>query len=89
MAIESHRLELYFILSDSKDSAITLTLFMMDLAGHGREVFLRGRSGGEKMPPLLKISYTYTTMMIPSTVIPYLKKIQKMYKSNKAPLEFS
>ena len=62
---------------------------MMDLGGDGREGFLRGRSGGVKIPPLLKISYTYTAMMIPSTVIPYLKKIQKMYKSNKATLEFS
>ena len=62
---------------------------MMDLGGDGREGFLRGRSGGVKIPPLLKISYTYTAMMIPCTVIPYLKKIQKMYKSNKAPLEFS
>ena len=36
--------------------------------------------GGQK-GPLPKICHTYPTMMKPDTVIPYLKKIQKIYKS--------
>ena len=37
--------------------------------------------------PLHKIRFTYPTMMKLSTVIPYLRKIQKMYKSRDTPLE--
>ena len=62
---------------------------MMGFCGDGREAFLRGRGGGAKMSPLLKIRYTCLTMSISSTVIPFLKKIQKLYKSNEAHLEFS
>ena len=38
--------------------------------------------------PLPKICHTYTTMMKLGTVIPYLKKIQKIYESRDTPLEF-
>ena len=37
--------------------------------------------GGAKRPPLPKICHTYPTIMKLGTVIPYLKKIQKMYVS--------
>ena len=43
---------------------------------------------GPKRPPLPKICHTYPTMMKPGTVIPYVKKIQKMYASRDTPLEF-
>ena len=42
--------------------------------------------GGKKVP-LLK-SVTYPTMMKLGTVIPYPKKIQKIYESRDTPLEF-
>ena len=41
---------------------------------------------GEK-EPLPKICRTYPTVMKLGTVIPYLKKIQKMYESRDTPLE--
>ena len=44
--------------------------------------------GGKKPPPLPKICYTYPTMMKLGTVIPYLKKFQKLYESRDTPLEF-
>ena len=34
-----------------------------------------------KWPPLPKICHTYPTMLKFGTVIPYLKKIQKIYES--------
>ena len=36
-----------------------------------------------------KIYHTYPTMMKLGTVIPYLKKIQKLYESRDTPLEFA
>ena len=39
--------------------------------------------------PLHKICYTYSSMVKLGTVIPYLKEIQKIYKSRDTPLEFS
>ena len=51
----------------------------------------RGCSGmGEspKKPSFLKICHANPTMMNPDTVVAYLKKIQKKYKSRDAPLEF-
>ena len=39
-------------------------------------------------PPFLKIGHTYPTMIKLGTVIPYLRKIQKMHKSGDAPLDF-
>ena len=44
--------------------------------------------GEEKRPPFPKICYAYPTMMKLGTVISYLKKIQKIYESWDAPLEF-
>ena len=43
--------------------------------------------GGEKAP-LLKICDKYPTIVILDTVITYLKKIQKKYKSCDTALEF-
>ena len=62
--------------------SIPLTLFRIDFLGaaHGWV--------GQKGPPLSKICYTYPAMMKLGTVIPYLKKIQKLYESREGPLEF-
>ena len=43
---------------------------------------------GPKRSSLLKICHTYPTMMKLGTVIPYLKKIQKLYETRDALLEF-
>ena len=43
---------------------------------------------GAKRPALYKICHTYPTMMKLGTVIPYPKKIQKIYESCDTPLEF-
>ena len=47
-----------------------------------------GWCGEAKRPPLPKICHTYPKMMKFGTVVPYLKKIQKLYESRDAPLEF-
>ena len=44
--------------------------------------------GGAFLAPLPKIPHTYPTMMKLDTVIPYLRKIQKVYKSRGTSLEF-
>ena len=44
--------------------------------------------GWTKKASLPKICHTYPTMMKLSTVIPYLKKIQKIYESRDTPPEF-
>ena len=61
-----------------------LTLFRMGFFGaaHGW-----GR-GGAFWSPLPKIRHTYLAMMKLGTVTPYLRKIQKMYKSRDTSLEF-
>ena len=46
------------------------------------------RMGEPKRPPLPKISHTYPRMMKLGKVIPYLKKIKKIYESRNTPLEF-
>ena len=45
--------------------------------------------GDPKRSTLPKICHTYPTMMKLSTVAPYLKKIQKIYKPRDTPLQFS
>ena len=52
-----------------------------------------GERGEQKNSPLLKcvtqsINLLHPIMMQLGTVIPYLKKIQKIYKSRDTPLEF-
>ena len=44
------------------------------------------RMGGGKEAPLPKICHTYPAIMKISTVLPYLKKIQKIYESMRHPL---
>ena len=44
--------------------------------------------GVAKRPPLPKICYTYPTMMKLGTVIPYPKKIKKIYEPRDTPLDF-
>ena len=58
-----------------------LTLFSMGIfeAAHG---------WGTKKAPPPKICHTYPTMIKLGTVMPYLKKIQKTYKSRDKPLDF-
>ena len=46
-----------------------------------------GWDGGKKTT-LPKICHTYPTMMKLRKVIPYLKKIQKIYESRDTPSEF-
>ena len=46
-----------------------------------------GKKGVTKMSHP-KISHTYPTMMKLGTLITYIKKIQKIYKSRDTPLEF-
>ena len=58
-----------------------LNQFRMDLFGAAHGL------GGQKTP-LPRISHTYPTMMKLGTVIPFLKKIQKIYESPDTPLEF-
>ena len=68
---------------EGKCSQAALTLFRMGFFGAAHEW------GGEgvKRPTLLKICHTHPAMMKLGTVIPYLKKIQKTYKSRVTPLE--
>ena len=47
-----------------------------------------GWGGGAKRPPLSKICHTYPLMMKLDTVIPYLKKSQKLYESRDTPRGF-
>ena len=63
----------------------TLTLFTMGFSGLLTE---EGGEGGAKRPPLPKICHRYSTMMKLGTVIPFLKKIQKTYKSRDTALAF-
>ena len=61
-----------------KVKATLLTLFRMGYFGAAH-----GWGGG-----LSLISVTHPTWMKLGTVIPYLKKIQKIYESRDTPLEF-
>ena len=51
-------------------------------------LFGAGYGLGGKKPRVPKICHTYPTTMKLGTVIPYLKKIQKIYESRDTPLEF-
>ena len=44
--------------------------------------------GEGKKAPFPKTCHTYPAMIKLGTVIPYLKKIQKIYESRDTPLEF-
>ena len=44
--------------------------------------------GGKRPLPLPKICHTYPTVMKLGTVIPYLKKIQKIFESRDTPPDF-
>ena len=57
-----------------------LTLFRMGFFGAAH------RRGGQK-DPLPKICHTHSAVMKLGTVIPYLKKIQKIYESRDTPLD--
>ena len=46
-----------------------------------------GGGGGAFWPPLLEICHTYPTMMKLGTVIGYLRKTQKIYKSRDSSLQ--
>ena len=62
---------------------ISLTLFRMGFFGAAH-----GWWGGGKKARSLKICHTYPTIVKPGIVIPYLKKIQKVYESRDTPLRF-
>ena len=46
------------------------------------------RWGVAKKAPLPKNCHTYPSMMKLATVIPYLRRFQKLYESRDKPLEF-
>ena len=71
--------------TEKKNIFKTSTLFRMGIfgAGHGW-----GRGGGWAKCPLPKICQTYPTMITLGTVIPYLKKIQKISESRDTLPEF-
>ena len=49
----------------------------------------RGGGGGDgKRDPVPKICHTYPSKVKLGTVIPYLKKTQKIYESRETPLKF-
>ena len=77
-----HYLEYAFYLKIPDLMATSKLLEGLEPAAHG----LGGRWA--KRPPLSKISHTYPTMMKLGTVIPYLKKIQKIYESRDTPPGF-
>ena len=62
---------------------LTLTLFRMGFFGAAH-----GWGAGAFWPPPSKIRPTYATMIKLGTVIPCLRKIQKMYKPRDTSLEF-
>ena len=62
-----------------------LTLFRMGFFGAAHGFGWRGGGGFNFLP---KIGHTYPTMIKLGTVVPYLKKIQKIYKSRDTSLEF-
>ena len=62
-----------------------LTLFSMDIFGAAHRW---GGMGWAKRPLLPKICHTYPTMKKLGTVIPYLKKIRKIYESRDTTSEF-
>ena len=47
-----------------------------------------GGGEGAKQGPIPNINHTYPAIMKLGTVITYLKRIQKIYKSRDTPLEF-
>ena len=56
-------------------------LFKMGIFGVCSRIGCGGGGGGGHKVSLPKICHTYPTIMKPDTVIPYLKKIQKIYES--------
>ena len=56
--------------------------------GCSRMMGVKGWRGRVKSPSFPKICHTYPTMIKLGTFIPYLKKIQKIYKSCDTPIEF-
>ena len=60
----------------ARNFLLSLTLFRMGFFGAAH-----GWGGGAFWPSLPKIRHTYPTMMKLGTVIPYLRKIQKVYES--------
>ena len=76
-------LELPAVLGGIPDEFSTMsTLFRMGFFGAAQ-----GWGDGQKSP-FPKICHTYPTMMKLGTVIPYLKKFQKLYGSHDTPLGF-
>ena len=72
---------IYKVLFENLYAILTqLTMVLFSWGAHGL--------GEPKRSPPLKICLTYPTMMTLGTVIPYPKKIQKIYKSLDTPIEF-
>ena len=66
-------------------NAFSLSLTLLKIGLFGAD---HGLGGGCTKAPLPKICHTYPTMMKLSTVIPFLKGIQKVYESRKTHPEF-
>ena len=65
-----------------------LALFKMGIFGTAHGYGGVGGGAGAKKAPLPKICHRYPTMMKFGTVIPCLKRIQKIYESRDIPPEF-
>ena len=65
---------------------LSLTLFRM---GFFRAAHRWGGGGGAFWPPLTKICHRHPAMTKLGSFMPYLRKIQKMYKSRDTSYEFS
>ena len=63
-------------MSSQGNNITLLTLFRMGFFGAAH-----GWTGDDLFGPLSKICHTFPIIMKLGTVIPYLRKIQKMYKS--------
>ena len=74
-------LQYQFLFVTLCETILHLTLFKVGLLGaaHGWKA---------KVPHFSKISHTYPATMKLGTVIPYLRKTQKIYRSPNTPFEF-
>ena len=66
----------------------TLLLYKYANPNNNTTILFGATHGWEQKGLLIKICHTYHTIMKFAVVIPYLKKIQKIYKSRDTPLAF-
>ena len=78
----------WLICKNRSDKSIQWILIIRILGIFRMGLFWAAHRWGWQKAPFPKICHTYPTIMKLGTVIPYLKKIHKMYESSDAPLEF-